>query len=322
MKNKINIIAFIFLLTLTGCDNTVSVSGASSISSDPSISSVSSVSSISADTGDLSSLPSYYGDYHQYESLSGETLKTKLYSIVSAGTKSVSYAELWNSFRTTDDRDDGTVWDMYGDYHFIFGTDQAGNYSKPGDVYNREHSVPKSWFKENAPMVTDLWHIYPTDGQINNTRSNYMFGEVDDSVALDPDKVGNPVGNREGNEIGKIDSKWIYSGISAGTTVFEPYEIYKGDFARTYFMMATRYQNVIGNWNPGNSFDISTNSGSFPSLTQYSINLFLTWAKEDPVSQKEIDRNNAVYKIQNNRNPFIDYPGFADLIWGSLYTVS
>ncbi|MEG2342164.1 MAG: endonuclease [Bacilli bacterium] len=257
-------------------------------------------------------LPPYYGDSKEYMALSGASLKTKLFTLVSTNAKTVSYKGLWDAFFKTDVRSDGTIWDMYGEFHFTRSA-QGQNYKVPGDGYNREHSVPKSWFNEATPMYSDLWHLYPTDGKINNTRSNYMFGEVDDTTPLNPNLVGSPVGAREGNEYGKIDSKWVKEGISNGTTVFEPREIYKGDFARTYFMMATLYQDRVSSWNAGNHFTPNT----FPSLSKYSINLFLTWAKNDPVSEKEINRNEEVYKIQNNRNPFIDYPDFAEMIWGN-----
>lgn len=56
--------------------------------------------------------------------------------------------------------------------------------------------------------------------------------------------------------------------------------------------------------------------GTYPTLNQWSVDLLLQWHREDPVSQKELDRNEAVYRIQNNRNPFIDFPDLAEYIWG------
>ena len=61
---------------------------------------------------------------------------------------------------------------------FIFIDDQCGTYKKEEDCYNREHSFPKSWFNDDYPMYTDLFHLYPTDGYVNNQRGNYPFGET------------------------------------------------------------------------------------------------------------------------------------------------
>ena len=95
--------------------------------------------------------------------------------------------------------------------------------------------------------------------------------------------------------------------------IYEPDDEYKGDFARTYFYMVARYRD--------RNLDASEGSEVFTSnktnLTDYAKDLFLKWHRQDPVSQKEIDRNQAVYGIQHNRNPFIDYPDLAEYIWGN-----
>jgi hypothetical protein len=128
-------------------------------------------------------------------------------------------------------------------------------------------------------------------------RSNYPYGEVG--------SVTYTSGN--GSKLGSSS----FSGYSG--TVFEPVTEYKGDFARTYFYMATRYADQCGTWTGEATAVYSSSDG----LTEYAKNLFLKWSRQDPVSQKEIDRNNAVYAIQNNRNPFIDYPGMEEYIWGT-----
>ena len=110
---------------------------------------------------------------------------------------------------------------------------------------------------------------------------------------------------------------YIGSSSFSGYTgkVFEPIDEYKGDFARTYFYMVARY--LDKNFNQSeNGKVVFTYSGGTAGLTTYAINLFLKWHRQDPVSKKEIDRNDAVYKHQKNRNPFIDYPYLAEYIWG------
>lgn len=235
------------------------------------------------------------GYYDAAVGKSGEELQKSLSTIINNATD-VGYSGLWDLYRTTDKRPDGKVWDMYSDVtDFVFGTDQCGTYSSEGDCYNREHSVPKSWFSEQSPMYSDAWHIYPTDGKINSYRSNNPFGEVGSGASSSKNGF----------------SKWgkcVTPGYSG--TVFEPNDEYKGDFARTYFYFATRYQNRINNW--GGIF-----VSSYPHIVQWQLDMLLRWNEMDPVSQKEIDRNEAVYASkQGNRNPFIDYPELVDLIFG------
>jgi len=182
-------------------------------------------------------------------------------------------------------------------------------------VYNREHSFPNSWFGGNKSHIAyaDLFHLYPTDGYVNNKRSNYCFGE------------NNGESYKSNGGFCKL-GKCTYAG-SGVPTCFEPNDIYKGDFARTYFYMVTRYENEIVSWfqQYGNKEGVSeTLAGNkYPGLTQWQVNMFLEWSAKDPVSaDKEIPRNQAVYGIQKNRNPFIDYPGLERYIWGDLKDVA
>ncbi len=239
------------------------------------------------------------GYYDPAVGLTGAALKVALNGIISPHTAH-SYGQLWNDFQSTDVRGDGKVWDIYSDrpdsispYAFAFITDQCGNYDSEGDCYNREHSVPQSWFNSGTPMVTDLHHIYPTDGWVNNKRGDLPYGEVGS-----PDWT-----SLNGSTLGySITPGYPY-------TVFEPIDAFKGDLARTYFYMMTRYLPDVGGWN----------SPMFSSgdLGAWARNMLLAWNDADPVSQKEIDRNNAIYAIQGNRNPYIDHPEWAHFVWTS-----
>ena len=218
------------------------------------------------------------------------------------------YKMLWNDFKTTDVRSDGKVWDMYSNItNFTFGTDQdSGNHSYEGKAYNREHSFPKSWFGGKVmPMYADLFHLYPTDGKVNENRGDLPFGETNGS------------NKNSANDFSKI-GVCTYPGYTG--TVFEPNDIYKGDFARTYFYMVTCYEEKLPDWvNKGNA-NITINSSG---LVTWQLEMLMKWSKNDPVSaDKETPRNNAVYSIQGNRNPFIDYPGLEEYIWGSLKDVA
>ena len=238
------------------------------------------------------------GYYDTTKGASGKNLKTAMHKVIQSHVAR-TYDNLWTDFRTTDCREDGKVWDMYSSTtHYSFGKPaQGANYSKEGDAYNREHSFPKSWFHDGKPMYTDLFHLYPTDGYVNNRRSNYPFGETE-----------RPTWESNGGW-SKLGPSSVpgYSG-----TVFEPNDEYKGDFARSYFYMATCYENEIAGWkSPMLSGD------AYPAYAEWALNMLLRWAQEDPVSPKEKARNEAVYGIQKNRNPFIDFPGLEQYVWGS-----
>ncbi len=240
--------------------------------------------------------------YKKADGKKGEALKTAMSGIIYNRTEK-SYDYLWTAFKTTDVRSDGKIWDMYSNITNYTPVTSGSEYSKEGDCYNREHSWPQSWFNSNTPMYTDLHHIYPTDGFVNGKRSSYPFGETN-----------NPTYS-SANGFSKL-GPCSYDGYTG--TVFEPADEYKGDFARTYFYMVTCYEEKLADWYAGNADGIrATIDGStYPGLQEWQLNMLMEWAKNDPVSEKEINRNNAVYAIQNNRNPFIDYPGLQEYIWG------
>lgn len=233
------------------------------------------------------------------ENLKGEELRSVLFNKIK-NHSSKQYNELWNIFKTTDVKQDGSVWDMYSGCNFEFVSDQCGAYNNVCDCYNREHSFPKSWFGGDvSPMNTDLFHLVPTDGYINGKRGNLPFGEV-----------GSITYSAGGSKIGPAHSSLNYSG-----NVFEPADEYKGDFARIYFYMLTRYMDK--NLNQSNNDMLSGNA----NFENWAIKMLLKWHEQDPVSQKEIDRNNKIYNdYQYNRNPFVDCPSFAYLIWDTDYS--
>lgn len=245
--------------------------------------------------------------YYSTATGSGAALKTRLHDII-RGHTAKDYGYLWTAYLTTDKRSDGKVWDMYSDvpggtpaYSFTFGSHQCGNYDGEGDCYNREHSFPKSWFNDASPMKTDLFHVVPTDGYVNGKRDNYPFGEVQNPSWT----------STNGSKVGSCSTPG-YSG-----TVFEPIDAYKGDFARSYFYMATRYENLIAGWyNNFPEADAVLQNNNFPVYETWFLEMLGRWHVQDPVSTKEIARNDAIYEIQGNRNPFIDHPEYVYSIWG------
>lgn len=245
----------------------------------------------------------------------GAALKTSLCGVIydrnEGGDLNTAYKALWTHFKTTDAKPNGKVWDMYSNKReMTFGTDQdTGSGSQEGQYYNREHSMPNSWFGGKVmPMYTDLFHMYPTDKVVNNKRGNNPFGET-----------ANPSW-KSANDFSKLGPCSVegYSGV-----VFEPNDEYKGDFARTYFYMVTCYEEKLPNWYTSYAESQPTLDGNtYPGLSDWQLKMLMKWAKNDPVSEKETNRNNAVFGIQNNRNPFIDYPGLEEYIWGDLKNVA
>ena len=239
------------------------------------------------------------GYYDAANGLDGNALRSALHDIID-DHNSIQYGDIYGILDQTDPKPDGKVWDMYSDvpggtppYEYTFFEDQCGNYNGEGVCYNKEHSWPKSWFGGQVyPMYSDLFHIVPTDGYVNGMRSNYPFGEVGSANWT----------SQNGSKRGYCNYPG-YSGI-----VFEPIDEYKGDFARGYFYMSTRYYNEDNSW-PGSDMVDGA------ELKPWALAMLLDWHYNDPVSNKETDRCNAIYNIQDNRNPFIDHPEYVSQIW-------
>ncbi len=230
----------------------------------------------------------------------GDNLVKSLGKLITSTHKQKSYDDLWDGYILGDIRP-GTnyLWDMYSNCNYDAYNPPRKNYSKEGDAVNREHSVPQSWFNEASPMKSDYYHVVPTDGYVNNRRSNYPFGEVDNNSIRYQSQNGSKLGNSSVNGI---------SGI-----VFEPIDEYKGDFARIYFYMCTRYYTKVGSWSGG------VFKSSYPYINNNYLNLYLKWAKQDPVSDKERMRNKGGYIFQGNRNPYVDYPALLYQAFDSTY---
>ena len=266
----------------------------------------------------------------------GYGLKSQLKTIITNGHIDRLYGSgtgttnngLWSGYGTTD-RDNGigyendnTIVDIYSEnptgvdpYNFNFSTasgsnrGQCGNYTSEGDCYNREHLIPQSYFGSTGIMRNDIQHVYPTDGKVNAIHSDYAFGKVG-LVATTTSLNGSKLGNA------------LNSGYSAGFSgiVFEPIDEFKGDVARVYFYFATRYEDQMATFYTSFTtpdcrvmFDGTSNQ----VFSQTFLNILLTWNSQDPVSTKEVVRNNAAYNHQGNRNPFIDNNSYVTSIWGA-----
>lgn len=248
------------------------------------------------------------GYYDKCEGKSGKELLQALYSTISDHTN-VGYDGLWNVYKKSDVRPDGTLWDIYTTKAWQSNFTKCGNYSVVGDCVNREHSLPQSWWGGGkATQYSDAFHLYPTDGKVNGQRSNFPYGECANGTRLPS--------NGSVQALGKLGN-CTFSGYSG--TVFEPDDQYKGDLARSYFYMAACYNGIVSNWRSGNGDKVFAGN-NYPVFTDWTLRLLLKWSRQDAVSEKETNRNEAIYTFQRNRNPFIDHPEMVEHIWGDKKT--
>ena len=243
-------------------------------------------------------------------SASSDALRTQLCTVISTGYVSTGYSSLPNNIyaASTNPSDfyngsSKTMEDIYSSKAYVAG-DAGSSATTCGTGWNKEHTVPQSYFGEASPMKSDAHHVFPTDIKMNSVRSNYPYGE---------------------NNASKDCSTYGYGHLGTSTfagysgTVFDPgeggeYGSYKGDLARVYFYMVTRYRTT--DFTNGSGSISFTYTSGVANLTDYMKNLMLKWHRQDPVSDKERIRNNAIYAHQKNRNPYVDYPCLVEYIWG------
>ncbi|MCB9070918.1 MAG: endonuclease [Prevotellaceae bacterium] len=259
-------------------------------------------------------IPANYYSSANNTSSTNDALRIALYSIINSHTI-IGYSSLpeqvYAAPISPSDFNNGpnnTLEDIYSSQPYK-STDGGASATQCGTGWNKEHSFPKSWFGDASPMMSDAFHIYPTDIRMNSARSNYPYGDL-------PAKPKNcDIGYGKGGSA-------AYTSDGVGTTIFDPGDAgYKGDLARTYFYMLTCYRNKnLAQTAEAQVMVAYANSVS--EFTPYSVSLLMKWHREDPVSSKERIRNDAIYVHQGNRNPFIDYPCLAEYMWGDSTTKS
>ena len=285
----------------------------------------------------VDSLPAYY---ESIDGTSGKELMGAIQRVAKIGYRAddFRYDSVWLAFKHTDLRPDGYIWEIYSDCDFVYEKDRTSNTSQTGECkgYNREHAMCQSWFgtaslagkemsssKKNSPG-SDIFHIYPTAYGMNSRRGNRPYGEVDVPAytSFNGTKYGSPKSISVSNTIA---GAFVEASTSMSTNVLEPVDEYKGDIARSYFGTMVKW---AGEWAFNKAeegrvifdatIDADTHYGPENNygLTPYGVAMLIKWHRQDPVSQKEIDRNNAIQLTQGNRNPFIDYPYLAEYIWG------
>jgi len=257
-------------------------------------------------------VPVVYGDdvdtYYQSidPTARDDVLKAQLHDLINPHDV-LSYDDIWTAFKSVDKFLPGYpcnenltfIPDVYSAYCWepekLTTGGECGNYKKEGDCYNREHLWPKSWFGgfdngENAQ--TDLFELWPSDGYVNGLRGDLPLGDV----------IVSSISYNSTNKslIGKCVE-------DSNSKCFEPSSVFKGDFARSYFYLATAY------WNEWSCCDTEGVNGS--DIKTWMENSLRVWHLNDPVDDNERARNNEIYSNwQHNRNPFIDHPEWVDQI--------
>ena len=235
------------------------------------------------------------GYYSGLDGKQGTELKDAICQ-ASSGYVRVTYnTKTWPAFEKTDVREyNGKTiwWDMYSN-NIVYLPEHAS--------LNIEHAVANSWWGgKNAGLeaYSDLFHLNPSDQNANNVKGSYPPGETSDARLLDNGlfRVGTPLEGQGGGS----------------ASVFEPADEYKGDFARAYFYIFTTYPNLT--WDDTNASYLCDTEGN---LHPWVVDPLLRWSRQDPVDSKEKNRNEEIYLLQKNRNPFIDYPQLAEYVWGT-----
>lgn len=263
----------------------------------------------------FSQIPTGY--YNGTAGLTGYALKSKIHEIISANKYTYHYGDLEDFYAQTDldsyYENNGTILDIYSenptgvDAYEYTPLQMTGQQSAEGNGWNREHMMPQSTYDGNYPMYSDLFYVIPTDARINQLRSNYPYG------------IGGTTNYYTFTNGSKINKNGTPNSPYTGR-VYEPIDEFKGDVARSMLYFVVRYEDKLANF----EFDNGTNANNDKcpldgtlekGFEDWYLDLMIQWHNADPVSQREIDRNNIVYTIQKNRNPFIDHPNWVNLIW-------
>ena len=279
---------------------------------------------------------SYRGNYYDNltSSTHAATLKAALHTLID-GHRALTYTQSGNNWRDCWDGsvNDSSYWqrctidvweslnytdasceakDVYCDSVVLLysgdvrPTSMANRGSGGNDSWDREHVWPKSRGFPNKSQdgYTDLHHLRPADRNINSTHSNYGFNDS-------ANNGGSPYSETT------LSGEGVTVYVDSTNNSFEPTERAKGQVARMLFYMAVRYEEGDDGGSermPDLQLIKGNRRVSEPVIGDLCA--LLDWHKAYPVTAFEMRRNNRIEQIQNNRNPFIDHPEYADAIWG------
>jgi len=278
------------------------------------------------------------GYYNTTSGLTCGSLKTALSNIISTGQVTLVYGQLDNTQMPivdtirTDDGTDFMIWDIYsnnntGPEPYIFNSTQiypggfcgATTPTSDGVCWNKEHTFPKAWFASAYPAYADLFIVRPTDYRLNAKRVNAPYATVGSATYQFPGVGVYPGYPMPPNPV--LDKLGPSNAVGVTIPVaWEPSDAVKGDLARGYFYILTRYQNDLAGWvtaNSGTGIEKVVDAANtiYPSFNLPYLAMLYHWHVNDPVDAKEINRNDLIYTQQNNRNPYVDHPEFVALAW-------
>ena len=284
---------------------------------------------VPTESGDVKSYELYSGNY--YDSVTSEmlndstALKAELNRIVNNGFTGVDYDTAFNKLVTIDSYDENTIECFYSGIRM--------EADRTTGVWNREHIWCKTYgFKslysvDKYDAYSDLHHLRATEKWINSMRNDSYFDDLETYTSSDD------YGNR-----------WI-------STVFDPRDEVKGDIARMLIYMVVKYEDpnvldleltddvslidaskgVYGGLKPSDEkINAMSNESDRNKVNQRTyrqdaiyigrLNTLLKWAYEDPVDERELSRNDEIYSVQHNRNPFIDHPEYVYYLYKEVYS--
>lgn len=218
--------------------------------------------------------------YAATENKTEELLKTSLKTIISAGYVSLGYNSARdNMFMTIDNQKTNGQGASINTLECIYTGKKSIGYnsrteSQTNDNFNTEHTFPQGFFSQNEPMRSDIHHLFPTNDAANNSRNNYAFGVATTPYVNDATNTPSHLG---------------------ANTLYEPRDVQKGKTARAMMYFVLRYQDYT----------------NFFSTQETTLR---KWNIDFPPNSIEKKRNTDILLVQKNRNPFVDYPQFAERI--------
>lgn len=251
------------------------------------------------------------GYYETAEGLEGPSLKAALHEIIDDHMRfpyTDDSIDVWNLLAETDPDPEvpGNVISIYANDSFLA--------SAEADLWNREHTWPTSYGFPldrvcNYPY-SDVHHLRPANPNYNSSRGNTLYAFCTIGCEALP-VTGAAFSN-------------FRTGSGPDDGAFEVWSGRRGDAARGVLYMAVRYEGGFHQDGcPEPNLELTDDRGLIRVFedntggTAYMglLSDILRWHEQDPVDEREITRNEAIFARQGNRNPFIDRPEFAQLIW-------
>lgn len=234
----------------------------------------------------------YYSD--DIYTLKESDLKCRIGEIILPHQRITDKAAIEQFIKNCDTNSSGQLWSIFDSKLPKYDSTKLPEGYELTSIIHPSYYCSKD--AQNYDIYYDLHLIMPCSIEVINEKEDYPCGEINEITYTNGSiKIG------------------VTSINGTKTSRYEPSNEYKGDIARMIMYAVTCYPTL--KWQ--NKAPQLINGGMYPTLNKLAIDLLLKWHREDPVSTKEIERNENVYKLQFNRNPFIDFPDLAEYLWGN-----